>query len=73
IFEDFKQKGYRAYYYSKKQAQLFPYDNKTHLTNSKEYFGKIDYINNYIFIHSNNTTIKSVDVINKEIAIKTKP
>ncbi len=73
VFEDFKQKGYRAYYYSKKQAQLFPYDNKTHLTNSKEYFGKIDYINNYIFIHSNNTTIKSVDVINKEIAIKTNP
>ena len=73
VFEDFKQKGYRAYYYSKKQAQLFPYDNKTHLTNSKEYFGKIDYINNYIFIHSNNTSIKSVDVINKEIAIKTKP
>jgi hypothetical protein len=73
VFEDFKKKGYRVYYYSKKQAQLFPYDNKTHLTNSKEYFGKIDYINNYIFIHSNNTTIKSVDVINKEIAIKTKP
>jgi len=73
VFEDFKQKGYNAYYYSKKQAQLFLYDNKTHLTNSKEYFGKIDYINNYIFIHSNNTTIKSVDVINKEIAIKTKP
>ncbi|MBK8366266.1 MAG: hypothetical protein IPL10_02320 [Bacteroidetes bacterium] len=24
------------------------------------------------FIHSNNTTIKSVDVINKEIAIKNK-
>lgn len=73
VFEDFKQKGYHAYYYSKKQAQLFPYENKTHLTNSKEYFGKIDYINNYIFIHSNNTSIKSVDVINKEIAIKTKP
>ena len=73
VFEDFKQKDYNCYYYSKKQAQLFPYDNKTHLTNSKEYFGKIDYINNYIFIHSNNTTIKSVDVINKEIAIKTKP
>ena len=72
VFEDFKQKGYNAYYYSKKQGQLFPYENKTHLTNSKEYFGKIDYINNYIFIHSNNSTIKSVDSINKEIAIKTK-
>ena len=71
VFESFKQKGYNAYYYSKKQSQLFPYDNKTYLTNSKEYFGKIDYINNYIFIHNNNTTIKSVDVINKEIAIKT--
>lgn len=73
VFEDFKKKGYNAYYYSKKQAQLFPYNNKIHLINSIEYFGKIDYINNYIFIHSNNTTIKSVDVINKEIAIKTKP
>ena len=72
VFEDFKQKGYNAYYYSKKQSQLFSYENKTHLTNSKEYFGKIDYINNYIFIHNNNTTIKSVDSINKEIAIKTK-
>lgn len=72
VFENFKQKGYKAYYYSKKQAQLFPYENKTHLTNSKEYFGKIDYINNYIFIHSNNTTLKSVDSINQEIAIKIK-
>ena len=72
VFESFKQKGYNAYYYSKKQSQLFSYENKTHLTNSKEYFGKIDYINNYIFIHNNNTTIKSVDSINKEIAIKTK-
>lgn len=73
VFNDFKQKGYNAYYYSKKQSQLFSYENKAHLTNSKDYFGKIDYINNYIFIHSNNITIKSVDVINKEIAIKTKP
>lgn len=72
VFESFKQKGYQVYYYSKKQAQLFPYKNKTHLTNSKEYFGKIDYINNYIFIHSNNTSIKSVESINKEIAIKIK-
>jgi FkbM family methyltransferase len=72
VFEDFKQKGYNAYYYSKKQSQLFSYDNKTHLTNSKEYFGKIDYINNYIFIHNTNITIKSVAVINKEITIKTK-
>jgi FkbM family methyltransferase len=72
VFESFTQKGYSCYYYSKKQSQLFSYENKTHLTNSKEYFGKIDYINNYIFIHSNNTTIKPVDAINKEIAIKTK-
>jgi FkbM family methyltransferase len=71
VFESFKQKGYSAYYFSKKQSQLFPYENKTYLTNSKEYFGKIDYINNYIFIHNNNTRIKSVDIINKEIAIKT--
>ena len=73
IFDSFKQKGYKAYYYSKKQTQLFPYENKTHLTNSKEYFGTIDYINNYIFIHSNNKSIKFVDIINKEITIKTKP
>ncbi len=72
VFEDFKKKGYSVYYYSKKQAQLFSYENKVHLTNSKEYFGKIDYINNYIFIHNNNATVKSVDSINKEIAIKTK-
>ena len=72
VFESFKQKGYNCYYYSKKQSQLFSYENKTHLTNSKEYFGKIDYINNYIFIHNNNSTIKSVDSINKEIAIRTK-
>ena len=72
VFESFKQKGYTAYYYSKKQSQLFSYENKTHLTNSKEYFGNIDYINNYIFIHNNNTSIKSVDYINKEIANKTK-
>ncbi|MES2761521.1 MAG: FkbM family methyltransferase [Bacteroidota bacterium] len=70
VFESFKQKGYNCYYYSKKKVQLFPYDDKTHLTNSKEYFGKIDYINNYIFIHSNNKTVKAVDIINKEIAIK---
>ena len=72
IFESFKQKGYQVYYYSKKQSQLFPYENKTHLTHTKDYFGKIDYINNYIFIHSNNTSIKSVESINKEIAIKIK-
>jgi FkbM family methyltransferase len=72
VFEDFKKRGYNCYYYSKKQAKLFPYENKMHLTNSNDYFGKIDYINNYIFIHSNNNTIKSVDVINKEIATKIK-
>lgn len=72
VFEDFKQKGYNCFYYSKQQGKLFPYENKTHLTNSKEYFGKISYINNYLFIHSNNTRIKSVNTINKEIAIKTK-
>jgi FkbM family methyltransferase len=73
VFSDFNKKGYACYYYSKKQAQLLPYENKTHLTNSKEYFGKIDYINNYIFIHSANKAIKSVDMINTEIDIKTKP
>jgi FkbM family methyltransferase len=72
VFNDFKKKGYLCYYYSKKLTQLIPYENKMHLTNSKDYFGKIDYINNYIFIHSNNKAIKSIDLINKEIAIKTK-
>jgi FkbM family methyltransferase len=72
VFESFKHKGYNAYYYSKNQSQLFPYENKIHLTNSKNYFGKIDYVNNYIFIHNENTIIKSIDSINKEIAIKTK-
>ncbi len=72
VFESFKNKGYNCYYYSKKQSQLFSYENKLHLTNSKAYFGKIDYINNYIFIHSNNTTIQPVDSINQEILTKTK-
>jgi len=72
VFEDFKLKGYHAYYYSKKQAQLFSYDNKTHLTNSKEYFGKIDYINNYIFIHQSNKTIQSIEIINTSILEKVK-
>ncbi len=71
VFESFKNKGYNCYYYSKKQAQLFPYKNKTHLTNTKDHFGKIDYINNYIFIHHTNKTIKSIEVINQEIALKT--
>ncbi|MBI3519858.1 MAG: FkbM family methyltransferase [Bacteroidetes bacterium] len=70
VFESFKNKGYNCYYYSKKQSQLFSYDNKAHLTNSKTYFGKIDYINNYIFIHHSNTTIKPIDVINQEISLK---
>lgn len=72
VFESFKQKGYYCYYYSKKQSQLFPYDNKTHLTNTKEYFGKIDYINNYIFIHESNKTIQPVELINASIFKKVK-
>ncbi|HRG01891.1 MAG TPA: FkbM family methyltransferase [Bacteroidia bacterium] len=72
VFESFKQKGYNCYYYSKKQSQLFPYNNKTHLTNSKEYFGKIDYINNYIFIHESNKTIQPVELINASIFKKVK-
>ena len=70
VFESFKQKGYNCYYYSKKQSQLFPYNNKTHLTNTKEYFGKIDYINNYIFIHESNKIIQSIELINKSISEK---
>ena len=72
VFESFKQKGYNCYYYSKKQSQLFSYENKTHLTNTKEYFGKIDYINNYIFIHESNKTIQSIELINKTISEKIK-
>ncbi len=72
VFESFKQKGYHCYYYSKKQSQLFLYENKTHLTNTKEYFGKINYINNYIFIHETNRTIQSIELINKSISEKIK-
>lgn len=72
VFEIFKNKGYNCYYYSKKQSQLFPYENKTHLTNTKDYFGKIDYINNYIFIHNTNKTIKPIELINQEIVLKVK-
>lgn len=70
VFESFKEKGYNCYYYSKKQSQLFPYDNKTHLTNTKEFFGKINYINNYIFIHESNKIIQSIELINKSISEK---
>lgn len=72
VFKSFKDKGYNSYYYSKKQAQLFSYENKTHLTNTKDYFGKIDYINNYIFIHNTNKTFKSIELINQEIVLKVK-
>lgn len=72
VFESFKDKGYTCFFYSKKQSQLFPYENKTHLTNTKDYFGKLDYINNYIFIHHTNKTIKPIEVINQEIALKTR-
>lgn len=72
VFESFKTKGYHCFYYSKKQGQLFSIDDKTHLTNTPDFFGKPYYINNYIFIHNNNKTIKSVDMINKEIALKIK-
>jgi len=72
IFMSFMQKGYHCYYYSKKQSQLFSYENKTHLTNTKDYFGKIDYINNYIFIHESNKTIQTIELINASISEKIK-
>lgn len=72
VFESFKVKGYQCYYYSKKQSQLFSYENKTHLTNTKDYFGKIDYINNYIFIHQSNKTIQPIELINASIVEKIK-
>ena len=72
IFEAFKEKGYNCYYYSKNQLQLLSYNNKTHLTNTKEYFGKIDYINNYIFIHQSNKTIQPIELINTSILEKIK-
>lgn len=71
VFENFKNKGYNCYYYSKKHTKLFPYENKAYLTNTKDYFGKIDYINNYIFIHHTNKTIQPIEVINNKIALKT--
>jgi FkbM family methyltransferase len=72
IFDSFKSKGYQCYYYSKKMAKLFYFDDKTHLTNSIGFFGTADYINNYMFIHNSNKTIKNIEVINKEIALKLK-
>ena len=72
IFESFKNKGYNAFYFSKQQGQLIPYENKTHLTNSKDFFGTLNYINNYIFIHSGNKTIKTLEAINHEITLKVK-
>jgi len=72
IFESFNDMGYKAFFYSKKLSQLIPYENKTHLTNTKEFFGTLHYINNYIFIHSTNKKIKDADSINHEIASKIK-
>ncbi len=72
IFKEFENKGYNCFYFSKKMKQLYPYSNQNHLTNSLKYFGKIEYINNYIFIHQSNKTIASIDEINKQIAIKVK-
>lgn len=67
IFNQFKQQGYLCYYFSKKVLQLFPYEDKTHLTNHESYFGSKEYINNYIFIHQSNTSIPSIEEINKKI------
>lgn len=67
VFTDFKQQGYRCYYFSKKAMQLLSYEDKTHLTNHISYFGNINYINNYIFIHQSNTSISSIEKINKTI------
>ncbi len=67
VFESFKTEGYNVFYYSKKQGQLIPYENKTYLTNTKDFFGTLNYINNYIFIHSTNKTIKDIEAINHEI------
>ncbi|MES2565228.1 MAG: FkbM family methyltransferase [Bacteroidota bacterium] len=72
VFESFKNKGYNCFYYSKKKSQLFPFEEKRHLTNTKDFFGKPDYINNYIFIHESNKFIKNIDVINQEINFKIK-
>lgn len=72
VFESFKSKGYKAFYFSKLQGQLIPYENKTYLTNSKDFFGTLNYINNYIFIHSDNKTIKDIEAINHEITLKIK-
>ena len=72
VFTDFKQQGYQCYYFSKKAMQLLSYEDKTHLTNHISYFGNINYINNYIFIHQSNTSISSIEKINKTILEKAK-
>lgn len=72
VFTDFKQQGYQCYYFSKKAMQLLSYEDKTHLTNHISYFGSINYINNYIFIHQSNTSISSIEKINKTILEKAK-
>ena len=72
VFNSFEEQGYNCFYYSKKESQLFSFENKTYLTNTKDYFGKIDYINNYIFIHKTNKTIEPIELINKSILVKTK-
>jgi len=70
IFESFKRKGYHCFYYSKKQGQLCSFDDKVHLTNTLEFFGKPDYINNYIFIHDTNKLAKNIEAINGGIRLK---
>lgn len=72
VFTDFKQQGYQCYYFSKKAMQLLSYEDKTHLTNHISYFGSINYINNYIFIDQSNTSISSIEKINKTILEKAK-
>jgi len=72
VFNSFEEQDYNCFYYSKKESQLFSFENKTYLTNTKDYFGKIDYINNYIFIHKTNKTIEPIELINKSILVKTK-
>ena len=70
IFTSFTEQEYNCYYYSKKQSQLYSFETKTHLTTTKDYFGKIDYINNYIFIHKANKKIEPIELINKSILVK---
>jgi FkbM family methyltransferase len=70
LFNNFKNLGYNCFYYSKQHAQLFSFEEKKYLTNDISFFGTKNYINNYIFVHSNNQFVQPIEEINKAIKLK---